>query len=283
MSQSIGIGFAMVAALTTASSHALLKSGEDQAAVRALCGAVWAVAALPTLAFIGPPSPAILPWLAGAVVLHSIYSMILTRSYALNDFAVAFPIARGTAPLATAVGAMILLGESPSIPVLIGVTAISAGILSLSAGNRIRSAGLLAALGAGTMTAAYTIVDGGGMRASDGIFPFLCWFFFATGIALVLQFRLASGPSAFTRMQRDFRHGTAAGSLAIVSFGSTLIALRYAPVAMVSALRETCILVSLFIAWGWLKEPVTARGLAAALLIAAGALFLLLWNFVQTA
>ena len=38
MSQSLGIGFAVVAALTTASSHAMLKSGEDQEAVRALCG-----------------------------------------------------------------------------------------------------------------------------------------------------------------------------------------------------------------------------------------------------
>src|SRR3546814_14834374 len=65
VSEALGIGFAIVAALTTASSHALLKSGEDQEAVRALCGVTWAAAAAIPLMFIGAPAPAILPWQLG--------------------------------------------------------------------------------------------------------------------------------------------------------------------------------------------------------------------------
>ena len=279
VAQSLGIGFAMVAALTTASSHALLKSGEDQEAVRALCGATWVVAAAIPLAFIGLPAPALLPWLAGAVILHSLYSLVLTRSYRLNDFSVAFPVARGTAPLVTIAGSALLFAEIPSIGAFVGIASISAGILLLSAGGRIGRAGLIAALGAGVLTAAYTVVDAGGMRASDGVMPFLCWFFFATGIALVIQFRLAAGPDAFARMQDQLRPGVAAGSLAIVSFGSTLIALRYAPVAVVGALRETCIVVSLLIAWVWMRERITRQSLSAAVLIAAGTLLLLLSQF----
>ena len=276
MSQSLGIGFAIVAALTTASSHALLKTGEDQEAVRALCGLTWAAAAAGPLIVLGWPAPPMQPWLAGAVVLHSIYSMVLTRSYTLNDFSVAFPIARGTAPLVAVGGSALLFAEIPSTGELAGVVAISAGILSLSAGGRIGRAGLLAALTAGVLTAAYTVVDAGGMRASDGVLPFLCWFFFATGSALLVQFRIAAGAAAAARMRRNLRPGIAAGLLAIVSFGSTLVALRYAPVAVVSALRETCILVSILIAWLWMKERVTRHSLTAALLIAAGALLLLL-------
>ena len=276
MSEALGIGFAIVAALTTASSHALLKSGEDQEAVRALCGVTWAAAAAIPLMFIGAPAPAILPWLAGAVTLHSLYSLVLTRSYTLNDFSVAFPIARGTAPLvATAAGAL-LFAETPGVGEIWGVAAICAGIFSLSAGGRIGRKGLIAALGAGVLTAAYTVVDAGGMRASDGALPFLCWFFFATGMALIVQFRASAGPAAFSRMRNNLRPGIAAGSLAIVSFGSTLVALRYAPVAIVSALRETCILVSLLIAWFWMKERITLHSLTAAVLIVAGALLLLL-------
>lgn len=279
---SLGIGFAVVAALTTASSHAMLKSGEDQSAVRALCGATWAVAAALPLVFIGWPTAAMLPWLAGAVILHSVYSMVLTRSYTLNDFSVAFPIARGTAPLVAIAGSALLFREIPGPTEIAGVAAISIGILSLSAGGRIGRAGLIAALSAGVLTAGYTIVDAGGMRASDGVLPFLCWFFFATGIALVAQFRMAAGPSAAARMRRDLRPGVAAGGLAIVSFGSTLIALRYAPVATVSALRETCILISLVIAWVWMKERVTLHSLTAAILIAGGALLLLLSHLPQS-
>lgn len=276
MSQSLGIGFAIVAALTTASSHALLKSGEDQDAVRALCGATWSVTAAIPLLFIGLPTPAMLPWLVSAVILHSVYSLVLTRSYTLNDFSVAFPIARGTAPLIAIIGSALLFGETPGFGAIVGVTAISAGILSLSASGRIGVAGLVAALGAGTLTAAYTIVDAGGMRASDGVLPFLCWFFFATGIALIIQFRASAGAAAITRMRYNLRPGVAAGSLAIISFGSTLIALRYAPIATVSALRETCIFVSLVIAWVVMKERVTRHSLTAAILIAAGTFLLLL-------
>src|SRR3546814_5729856 len=54
------------------------------------------------------------------------------------------------------------------------LAAICAGIFSLSAGGRIGRKGLIAALGAGVLTAAYTVVDAGGMRASDGVLPFLC-------------------------------------------------------------------------------------------------------------
>ncbi len=276
MSQGLGIGFAIVAALTTASSHALLKAGDDQEAVRALCGATWAAAAAAPLLLVGWPTPALLPWLAGAVVLHSIYSLVLTRSYRLNDFSVAFPIARGTAPLVAIVGSALLFGEIPTVDEVVGIAAISAGILSLSVGGRIGAAGLVAALAAGALTAAYTVVDAGGMRASDGVLPFLCWFFFATGIALVIQFRMVAGAPAVRRMRRNLWSGVAAGSLAIVSFGSTLVALRYAPVATVSALRETCIFVSIVIAWIVMKERVTPHSLTAALLIAAGTLFLLL-------
>lgn len=266
----------MVAALTTASSHAVLKSGKDQAAVRALCAATWAAAAAIPLLFVGMPTPAMLPWLAGAVVLHSIYSMVLTRSYTLNDFSVAFPIARGTAPLVAVIGGALLMRESPGLMEIAGVIAISAGILSLSAGGRIGRAGLIAALTAGVLTAAYTVVDAGGMRASDGVLPFLCWFFFATGIALVVQFWLSAGADALTRMRANLSPGFGAGWLSILSFGATLIALRYAPIATVSALRETCILVSIVIAWVWMKERITAHSLTAAVLIAAGTLLLLL-------
>lgn len=157
------------------------------------------------LLFLGWPTPAMLPWLAGAVALHSVYSLVLTRSYTLNDFSVAFPIARGTAPLVAVGASALLFGEIPGLAETAGVIAISAGILSLSAGGRIGRTGLIAALTAGVLTAAYTVVDAGGMRSSDGVLPFLCWFFFATGSALLIQFRLTAGAAAATRLRRDLR------------------------------------------------------------------------------
>ena len=98
-------------------------------AVRALCSLVWFVAAAVPAALVGPPGPVLWPWLAGAVALHGVYSPILTRSYALNDFSVAFPIARDIAPALTALDGIVLLGDSLSLPALAGILAVSAGAL----------------------------------------------------------------------------------------------------------------------------------------------------------
>src|SRR3546814_16100799 len=206
--------------------------------------------------FIGASAPAILPWLAGSVTLHGLHSLVLTRSYTLNDFSVAFPGGGGTRPRWSTAGGALLYAETPGVGEIWGVAAICAGIFSLSAGGRIGRKGLIAALGAGVLTAAYTVVDAGGMRASDGVLPFLCWFFLATGIALTIPFRVSAGPSAFARMRKNLRPGIAAGSLAIARFGSTLVAFRYAHVAILRARRHNWILVRLLFPWVTRRESV---------------------------
>jgi drug/metabolite transporter (DMT)-like permease len=164
-----GILLALIAALTTASSHAMLKSGQDSMAVRAMCSATWIVASFIPAIIIGPPDPVLWPWLAGAVGIHAVYSLVLTWSYSLNDFSVAFPIARGTAPVATAMGGVLLLGETLPILAIAGIVGVSTGIIMLVHGRSIGRQGTLAALLAGLLTAAYTVVDAGGMRASTTV------------------------------------------------------------------------------------------------------------------
>jgi len=267
-----GIALACVAALTTATSHSLLKAGQDGMAVRAMCSVTWMVAALVPALLMGLPERALWPWLAGAVALHGVYSLILTWSYGLNDFSVAFPIARGTAPAVTAIGGTVLLHDQLSLLAIIGIAAISTGILLLVQGQAIGRRGLVAALCSGLLTASYTLVDAGGMRAGQAPFTFICWFFLLLGSMLLLQFLVARRAAAWALLRRDARVGLQAGIVSLLSFGATLFALRLAPVGIVSALRETCVLVSLVIAWRVLGERMSARKIAAGLAITAGAL-----------
>ena len=70
-------------------------------------------------------------WLALAAtsVLHLLYSLTLQTGYRHSDLSVVYPIARGTGPLLSFVGAAMLLGEAPTAQSVAGMLLIVAGIL----------------------------------------------------------------------------------------------------------------------------------------------------------
>src|SRR3546814_7570070 len=140
--------------MTTATAHALLKAGKDKLAVRALIGAVGTLALLPFSFFVPLPTLTMLPWLAIACVLHTSYQFFLLRAYEANDFAVAYPVARGVAPITTAILGGALLGASPTVASLLGIALVSGGILLVALGRSIAVAGLIAAGIAGLLTTA---------------------------------------------------------------------------------------------------------------------------------
>ena len=62
------------------------------------------------------PPLAAWPWLIASVITHVGYYIGLAGAYRSGDMGQVYPIARGTAPLMTATGGALLLGEnfSPS-------------------------------------------------------------------------------------------------------------------------------------------------------------------------
>lgn len=60
----------------------------------------------------------------------------------------------------------------------------------------------------------------------------------------------------------------------VISFGSALLALRLAPIGVVSALRETSVVVGLLLARYALGERMDRRRMAGALVVAAGAVLI---------
>jgi multidrug transporter EmrE-like cation transporter len=56
-------------------------------------------------------------------LLHLVYSMCLQKGYRVADLSVVYPVARGTGPLLSSVGAFVLLGEVPSLHGLLGLAA----------------------------------------------------------------------------------------------------------------------------------------------------------------
>src|SRR3954470_11660680 len=93
----------LLAALCHASWNALIKVGLDplsSATLMSLGGVVIAAAALPSFA---PRAAACLPWLIASSIIHLFYFGGLVESYRAGDLSQVYPIARGGAPLMTAV------------------------------------------------------------------------------------------------------------------------------------------------------------------------------------
>lgn len=85
----------------------MLKAGKDKLAVRALIGLTGLVGMIGPALWIGRPSAAVMPWLLAAVALHVVYQLVLIAAYAEADFSLAFPIARGIAPVGTTIMAFV--------------------------------------------------------------------------------------------------------------------------------------------------------------------------------
>jgi drug/metabolite transporter (DMT)-like permease len=105
-------------------------------------------------------------WLALAAtsVLHLAYSVTLQTGYRHSDLSVVYPVARGTGPLLSFIGAAVLLGEAPTSQSVLGLLLIVGGIL-LVAGlvghhERKPAVGVFYGLATGGFIAAYTLNDG---------------------------------------------------------------------------------------------------------------------------
>ena len=109
--------------------------------------------------------------------IHLAYSLCLQRGYQVADLSVVYPIARGTGPLLSSIGAFILLRETPTAQGILGLLAVVAGIGfittqgDLSAFRRPRGLdGVRWGTATGSLIASYTVVDGYGVKIL-GIHP----------------------------------------------------------------------------------------------------------------
>jgi drug/metabolite transporter (DMT)-like permease len=119
--------------------------------------------------------------------------------------------------------------------------------------------------------AAYTLIDGQGVRRSGAPAAYTLWIFLLTG-AGVCAWTARGRVHALVAYARANPLVAPLGGLASVgAYGIALWAMTRAPVAAVAALRETSILFATAIAAFILHEPIGRARVAAVTLIACGA------------
>ncbi|WDU61626.1 EamA family transporter [Pseudomonas poae] len=265
----------MLGAALHATWNAVVKGGVDKLLTTCMITAFASLLALVVIPFLQLPAKESWPFIGASVILQVLYFVLVAATYRIADMSQTYPIMRGTAPLLVATVGVFLLSESLSVFAWVGIAVISIGILSMAAAPSTgqRKGLILALINAGVI-AAYTLVDGLGVRKSAAPAAYTLWIFLLTAIPLA-AWALGTRRQEFCRyLRRNWRAGIVGGAGTLASYGLALWAMTAAPIATVSALRETSILFGVVISALVLKEQLTRVRIVAACIIAAGAMVL---------
>jgi drug/metabolite transporter (DMT)-like permease len=254
--------------------NAFLKIKLDPFSAMALIAVMSAIVVLPIMPFLPLPPAHAWPWLAASVVCHLGYFIGLTEAYRTGDMGQVYPIARGTAPLMTAIAGTVLVGELIGLRGWIGIVVLVSGVflLSLYGGRSLQfdKRAVAFALFTAVTICGYSIVDGSGARVSGNAHAYTVWLFLLDGTMMLIFALLRRGTAFFGAVAQYWKSGLIGGVLSLAAYWIAIWAMTVAPIAIVAALRETSVLFGAAIAVVILKEPLRAIRVAAAVMIVTG-------------
>jgi len=265
----------LFAALLHASWNAALKAQPDTRLAALAVSAGAAILAALTLPFLPAPAAASWPFIALSGAIHIAYYLLLAASYRHADIGHAYPLMRGTAPVLVALAGTVLAAESLPAGQWGAIGLICAGSVALTLGARGHASGGVKAnaliLLTAIVIAAYTLVDGLGVRRSGSPAAYTAWVLLLAGASNVMlswrDARARLGNYLLARPLLVFLGGAAT----VGSYAIALWAMTRAPVAVVAALRETSIVFATAIAVFVLRERAAPARLCGAGLVALGA------------
>ena len=279
----------LAAAVTHATWNAIAHGIKDQTLAFALIGVGGMVIAIPLVIVSAMPRADCWPYLLGSVVIHVFYNLLLMRCYRLGEFGQVYPLARGTSPLVVTILAAVFVHEHLALAQIAGVVVVSAGLAFLVlAGRRPRLAGgsggvahpgnqraaFLAAVGTGLTIAAYTTVDGVGVRLSASPVGYIGWLMLLESLGVPMFALTRRRDVLLKQPRRILLAGLTAGALSVLAYGLVLWAQTRGALAPIAALRETSVIFGALIGTLVFCEPFGRTRIAATVLVVAGIVLL---------
>ncbi|MBV9418503.1 MAG: hypothetical protein JO348_01905, partial [Alphaproteobacteria bacterium] len=230
--------FALILIFVSAAVHAvvnvLTKRADDKYAMRLLIGVFSAVLVTPALFFLPLPSGRAWWFLAGTAVVHAIYELLLVKSYESAAFSAVYPVARGTGPLFTALGAILVLREPAPWVEVLGIVMVCGGVIAIGLSHRATEGALKGigfALGTGLTIGIYSLIDAFGVRAVPEPLTYELWFFVAHGVSVLFTAPGIRGRAVIVEARKQWRLGVVVAALSIVTYGSAMLAYRFGATA----------------------------------------------------
>lgn len=266
------------AALLHATWNALVKVNGDRLFMMAIIMGSQSIIALMVLPFVEFPPSVSWPYIWMSVGLHNAYYLSLVLAYRYGDLSHVYPIARGTSPLIVAFVSVVFVGEILSQQATISIALIAIGIMSLALTKNAEGVrdpkALFSALGCGIFIAGYTIVDGLGARLAGNAHSYTFWLFAIDGLPLMALVLFLKRGKVFKGKQQTWLVGTFAGIVSLIAYWIVIWAMTQAPMALVSAIRETSMVFAILFGVFFLKERLNLARLVSTIVTLAGAVML---------
>lgn len=276
--------FALALVLTAALLHAvwnaMVKGTDERVVVLGLIALGHVAVGLVLIFLSAAPDAASWPYIAASTFIHFFYYAFLLLSYRLGDLSQVYPVARGIAPVLVAVGAYYFADEILPPVAWAGILTVSFGIFLLASGverSRLGMKAVGAALLTGMMIAAYSVVDGIGVRLAESPLGYIGWLFFFEGyVAFYIFFRERRKLRALP--WPTYRVGLAGGVLSAGAYGLVIYAKTLAPLGAISAVRESSVIIAALIGVLLLGERPWRLRIAAAAIVVCGILLLAVFS-----
>jgi multidrug transporter EmrE-like cation transporter len=227
------------------------------------------------------PSADSIPYIILSAIIHQGYQNFLLVAYQSGKFTTVYPVARGFGPLVATLISIFVLGVYLKTYTLLSILLISSGIMLIGLFSRsvIKNYKILyTSLATGIFIGIYSIVDGYGARISESAISYMSWVFILSALIFPLVLRLRNQKNilrkTLTEGKTIFWLG---GFFSYIAYVITVWAFTKAPIPIVSALRESSILVAMFIGYFFLKEKINTYKIISIILIFSGVIGLKLF------
>ncbi|PDO90438.1 DMT family transporter [Kosakonia pseudosacchari] len=261
----------LFAALLHASWNTLLRGGTDRLWSMTIMCATIALTCVVVAPFLPLPAYASWKYALLSAVLHVGYNLCLVRSYQSGDLGQTYPIARGSSPLMVTSAAALFAGEKMALNALAGIALISGGILLLALQRRrLALPGLKYSLATGAFIAAYSVVDGIGVRIAGDAIAYTVWMSALWGALMPALYIGLRDAKSLLRWRPGVVRAATGGLVSLLAYGIIIFAMATAPMGAVSALRETSVLFAALLGYLFLGETLTLRKVLACTVIATG-------------
>ena len=266
------------AAILHATWNTLLKSGDDK--VLSMAGIV--IGHIPfgmaALFFVSLPSIQSFPYIAASIIFHAGYQFFLLKSYQIGDLTHVYPLARGSAPILVTIFSMFVLGVKLDQLQLFAILLITFGIISLTLdrydNGQFNFQTTQFALITGVFIASYSLVDGLGARVSENSWGFYSCLTIGNGIVAICYLLLTRPITLVDLAFKGRKVVIIGGGTSFLAYGIVTWAFTQAPIALVTALRETSIIVVLLMGALFLKERLSFIKVCSTLLTLFGVILL---------
>jgi drug/metabolite transporter (DMT)-like permease len=274
----VALGLLLLAAGLHAGWNVLVKRAADRPATLWWALIIAGATLMPAFALAWPP-----PWEAVALslassVFEALYFLALVAAYGVGDLSLVYPVARGSAPLLIALGAVLLLGERPSLGGWAGIGLAVGGVVLVSAPGRAPVShpghgrpglAVLLALATGLCISGYSLINKLGVAYLFAP-AFTSLFHLGTALLLAPYVVRTRGRKLLDPWRGDPRNTAAIGLM--VGGASTLVlaALAIERASYVGAVREVSVILGAVAGWLLLGEPLGQRRTLAAAVMFAG-------------